>query len=316
MTQLTTHLASPHARTPFRRLGSQIKRSYVIRTAVRYLSNPRWLSMYALGRFGPARAIAARFSPRPAHGAESASLIFPELNADQIAARLQSDGYCPGLTLPRAMVDEIQHFARTQTCYPDRNPQTRFVISDRARAEREIEESILIGRFQNSAQRCPAIAALQNDPLLRAVAAKHLGARPIHLGNRLWWSFVNQASELQRVRAGQGFHYDLDDWRNVTFFFYLTDVDQSAGPHVMVRGSHTRKPLRWLMSIYKSRDEAQIVQQYGAERIVELTGPAGFGFAEDLFCYHKGSPPLNRDRLVLQIRFGLHDYGNANDMMA
>jgi hypothetical protein len=40
-----------------------------------------------------------------------------------------------------------------------------------------------------------------------------------------------------------------------------------------------------------------------------LCGPAGFGFAEDGFGFHKGASPENGDRLLIQLRYGLRDYG-------
>jgi hypothetical protein len=39
-----------------------------------------------------------------------------------------------------------------------------------------------------------------------------------------------------------------------------------------------------------------------------MRGPAGFGFAVDLFGCHRGKPPEKSDRLALQIRFALYNY--------
>lgn len=273
--------------------------------------------MYAFGRFGWARWLAAKFSPRATRAvlaATESSSFFPNRDARDIAASLRRDGYFSGLVLPADAVDQILRFAKTHPCFPDRDTTTPFYYPDRAIVERDRGERILIGRYMNTARECPAIAALQNDPLLIQIAAHYIGARPVHIGNRLWWSFVNEASELDRVRAGQAFHYDLDDWRNITFFFYLTEVGPDAGPHVLVRGSHRRKRLSWLLSIYKSRGEQTLRNYYGDDAFVTVTGPAGFGFAEDLFCFHRGSAPKQTDRLILQVRFGLCDYGNANDV--
>jgi hypothetical protein len=115
------------------------------------------------------------------------------------------------------------------------------------------------------------------------------------------------------MRDGQGFHYDIDGYRALAFFFYLTDVGPSNGPHVYVRGSHTKKLLRHIVSLYKGRTDAEIESVYGLERQVVCHGPAGSGFAEDIFGFHKGVHPQSGDRLIVQLRFGLRDYGTGHN---
>jgi hypothetical protein len=57
----------------------------------------------------------------------------------------------------------------------------------------------------------------------------------------LRWSFPvpGQSSALQM------FHRDSEDWRYLKVLVYLTDVDEDAGPHVYLHGSHlTQAPMR------------------------------------------------------------------------
>lgn len=70
----------------------------------------------------------------------------------------------------------------------------------------------------------------------------------------------------------------------------------------MVRGSHTRKPLTWLIGSARKSD-AQIASRYTSSDVLTIEGPAGTGFLEDTSCYHKALPPLERMRLLLQIRY-------------
>jgi hypothetical protein len=131
------------------------------------------------------------------------------------------------------------------------------------------------------------------------------------IGARIWWSFATQASPEQHSKSGQTFHYDIDGYRSVSYFFYLTDVDEDAGAHTYVRGSHRKKRLSHLLSIRKSRSDCEIAAAYNPDDIRNICGSAGQGFAEDTFCFHKGLSPRLRDRLVLQVRFGLRDYGTS-----
>ena len=115
------------------------------------------------------------------------------------------------------------------------------------------------------------------------------------------------------MKSAQGFHYDIDGYRGLTFFFYLTDVGLSNGPHVYVRGTHVKKAWKHVVSLYKGRSDDEIDQSYGKERQVVSCGPAGSGFAEDIFGFHKGLHPESGDRLIVQLRYGLRDYGTGRN---
>jgi hypothetical protein len=111
------------------------------------------------------------------------------------------------------------------------------------------------------------------------------------------------------MQVGQGFHYDIDGYRTLAFFFYLTDVTPSNGAHVYIRRSHVHKKMKHVISIHKGHSDAEIERCYGRERQVVLCGPAGFGFAEDIFGFHRGLHPESGERLMLQVRYGPRDYG-------
>lgn len=190
-------------------------------------------------------------------------------------------------------------------------------------------KKIFRGDYFNSSLLCPAIKKLASDPKLLEISAKYLGGEPVLTGSRLWWLFSvneqNQGLLLEDMRflslkenpreGAYFFHYDLDDYQFLKFFFYLTDVDLSSGAHVCVRSSHKKKKLAHLLSFFRRRSEQDIIDYYGADNVVPICGAAGFGFAEDTFCFHKATPPNLKDRLMLQINFALNDYGNRNDLV-
>ena len=106
------------------------------------------------------------------------------------------------------------------------------------------------------------------------------------------------------------FHYDLDDYRALKFFFYLTDVDCLSGSHLCIAGSHKKRKL--LHCISRCQSDKNIFNYYDSESIISISGQAGLGFAEDPFCFHRGSPPVNSPRLMIQLEFALNDYGKWN----
>ncbi|MEM8831523.1 MAG: hypothetical protein AAGE96_19495, partial [Cyanobacteria bacterium P01_G01_bin.19] len=126
----------------------------------------------------------------------------------------------------------------------------------------------------------------------------------------LSWCFVAERMMYEKNGDAQIlFHYDLDDYHALKFFFFLTDVDVASGPHVCIRGSHKKKKLRHQFSWLIGRSDSEIIDYYGEENLVTICGEAGFGFAEDTFCFHRGTPPVERDRLMLQIEFAMNNYG-------
>ena len=151
---------------------------------------------------------------------------------------------------------------------------------------------------------------------LLAIAAKFLGTPPVHVASELWWSFPVTATLSEQLQAAQVFHYDLDDYRFIKFFFYLTDVDLSSGPHVLLRGSHKNKKLsHQLLGVRcASKGDREIVECYGADNLIAICGSAGLGFAEDSTCFHKGTLPTEKERLLLQIEYAINNYEDIRGM--
>ncbi|KAF3998146.1 hypothetical protein [Glaciimonas immobilis] len=113
----------------------------------------------------------------------------------------------------------------------------------------------------------------------------------------LRWSFPN----IETGSGLQAFHRDYDDWRFIKVFVYLTDVDNDSGPHVFVQGTHHEHCAMRL----RGYGDAKIMEAYGEDKIVSITGTAGFGFAVDTHGIHKGIVPRQRPRLLLQIQYSL-----------
>jgi hypothetical protein len=144
---------------------------------------------------------------------------------------------------------------------------------------------------------CPHLLELANHPALLKLAGDYIGCKPTISAIGLRWSFPD-AGEGSGLQA---FHRDCDDWRFIKVFVYLTDVDAGSGPHVYVQGTqleHCNMRLR-------TYSDSEIMQAYGANRVVSITGAAGFGFAVNTHGIHKGMLPTQRPRLLLQIQYSL-----------
>ena len=276
-------------------------------------SRPTYYVMKVVGRFKTARALAPHLCNRGlVKPPLNRSSVFPAVDVATTVRRLEADGLCPGIDLPSEIVTEIRAYARSQPCFGNKVPRYGFQYAKRQEAEALAGQAFVLGGYFNTEAGCPAISGLARDPKLWEIAEQYFGTVPRHIGSQLWWSFAAPRSEEEKNFYAQLYHYDLDGYAFLKFFFYLTGVDDESGPHVGVRGTHRRKILRHRMR-YMRFSDAEVERCYGAENVTAMYGKAGTGFAEDTYCIHKGEPPTGRDRLILQIQFGLHDYGVQHD---
>ena len=93
-------------------------------------------------------------------------------------------------------------------------------------------------------------------------------------------------------------HRDLDDFKFLSLFVYLTDVDLSNGPHVYERGTH--------FGISEAKNGSDLPPS--AHQQTVFVGKAGSAFLEDNWGVHHGMTiePGQR-RICLWIRYGLYD---------
>ncbi|WP_414623658.1 hypothetical protein [Calothrix sp. CCY 0018] len=277
--------------------------------------NPKWLLMRKISRFQAGRIMMkylSRSSGLSHQSYDQNNSFFNQIDLDEAVTQLNEVGFYLGLQLPKRLVEEIVEFAKNTVCYGNRKSQLGFYYDQKRKAQTQSEKEIKVACYFNTAQLCPAIAKLQNDSQLLAIAARYLEKEPIHQGNQLWWSFAGESSDWERRQNAQMFHYDLDDYKFLKFFFYLTDVDNTSGPHICVRASHKHKKLSHVL-LRKREEDKDIIDYYGKDNIVTICGKAGFGFVEDPLCFHKGLTPTHKDRLLLQIEFATTDYGMQND---
>jgi hypothetical protein len=276
---------------------------------------PGHFLMYAFGRFRLVRSfMVGIYSLRKTKPLSAAGpTLIQDVDVDEAARAIYQDGFFPGLQLRKDVVEQLRAFSSMATCFAEGNPDLPFRYGEKEIVERQSGRTFKLGKFLYAFSASPVLQALASDPQLLAIARKYLRTEPVLVSARIWWSFAGPTDAKQQMRDGQGFHYDIDGYRALAFFFYLTDVGPSNGPHVYVRGSHTKKLLRHIVSLYKGRTDAEIESVYGLERQVVCHGPAGSGFAEDIFGFHKGVHPQSGDRLIVQLRFGLRDYGTGHN---
>jgi hypothetical protein len=145
--------------------------------------------------------------------------------------------------------------------------------------------------------RAPYILALANRPELLEVAETFLGCKPTISYIAVWWSYPTETGPQQ----AENYHRDVDDWRFLKLFVYLTDVDENNGPHFYVIESAGSKKMR---TLGRFKDDA-VKQAFGGQSIRCITGEAGTAFLENTFGIHKGCPVESGHRLVCQVVYSM-----------
>lgn len=271
----------------------------------RALAEPGWLPLFTLGRLMPLRALAGRLR-RPAEVAGVVpATLFPALDLPAALAGLRREGIARGLDLPPPVLAELAAAAEAMPCWGDAD-RTK-PLDAAARRALGACSPFVVGDYLETVGEIPMARRVAADPGLRALAAAYLGVPVPWLRRvRLWWSFTGTSlPEARRAGFAQMFHFDLDDWRALKVFFYLTDTTAANGAHEFVRFSHRHRPLSMQLSPFKGCGEGAVRKAFPAGDILTVTGPAGTGFAEDPFGLHRGTLVREGARLMLEVEYGV-----------
>lgn len=117
------------------------------------------------------------------------------------------------------------------------------------------------------------------DPYILSLAQEYFGCFPTIFSFNSWWHIYKNQTYGTQVD-----HRDYDDFKFLSLFIYLTDVDESTGPHVF-----------------------HPCTQNGSSSTCEhvITGKAGTAILADTFAIHRGQPLTQGSRLVCWWRYGL-----------
>jgi hypothetical protein len=210
------------------------------------------------------------------------------------AAALRKDGYWLVNDLIRSeWLPEMVAYFKDQKCSDPYQP--KLGLFDALTA---VPKNVHVAYFSNEiVARAPHAFAIANDDTVLGAVSEMLGAKPTISYMTAWWSLPADGTAQQ----AENFHRDVDDWRFVKLFCYLTDVDETAGPHVFVLGSHRANRLT---EIRRFSDD-EVTNTFGAGNIHRFSGPAGTAFLENTYGVHRGVPPSKKPRLIFQVLYSL-----------
>lgn len=303
------------AETPVVRLLQRSTKK--IQSTLRLLwGDPRFLLMSWLARFVAIREWVAQrgdylppavFDTTVIHQVEGTC---PRESPEQVAKLIQANGYYAGFSLQPSLLTELLTFAETTPCYANRNPAQPFYIGHREKFEQELGKPLLVAGYLDAHEDCEAYQKIRRDPYLLAVASQYLNHPAVYLRGELAWGFPAPNTLTDKIKTARVYHCDINDFKTIKFFFYLTDVGEGDGPHVYMKGTHRTRRFghQCVGQGCAAIADEDLVQIYGRDRVQVVTGAAGLGFVGDPYCLHKGTVPVNNSRLLLQLEFGMTPY--------
>jgi hypothetical protein len=201
----------------------------------------------------------------------SGSALFPDLDAAATAAAIERDGFSPAPTIPEHIVEAVRrHHAESGEDF-EYLPHLR----------------------------CEALAEIAYDPSILAVAREYLGVEPVLFASRVY-----DTPPRPVTAATRNVHFDATDFLDVTLFFYLTDVDEEASPHVVYPGTHRYKS--WHDLRVRRYTAAQAEERFGRDCPRTITGKAGTAFFEDTAVFHRIDYRQQAGRLMASVTYTIH----------
>lgn len=207
---------------------------YCLRSYQGLIQDPRVFVMKKLARFEIVRDWATILLKRPTKSDEihpEETSILGKFDVEPIAETIETDSCYQGFQLPEDVVQELLNFASYTVGYINRDLNRPCRCKGTEKVGVDLPENSRVCSYMSNTKLSSTVKRLEKDPGIRAIAAKFLGAQPVHMGSEISWSFpVAAGSHVQQREAAQVFHYDLDDYRFIKFFSTLPMSISPAGP--------------------------------------------------------------------------------------
>ena len=253
----------------------------------------------------------------------------PDTSWEHLVSPLRENGFVklPNTLQPFVVDDIVSHLKG----YPVHKGPHVFSFDGRLKSfDRARSDYSMVGYRSEHCICTPHVVDIFNDPRLVDLLEAYLGCVPTLYSLNAWWSFPASKPELV---YSQYFHRDIDDWRFVTLFLYLTDVNEQGGPHQLIPNSHTRAGMEKLLSRARAagrasngfdldrsfvstlgEDYAHEVERLLGDMAFNIVGPAGTMHLVNTIALHRGLTPINSPRLVMWARYGLGPTINSSDL--
>jgi hypothetical protein len=226
-----------------------------------------------------------------------------------IVHEIQTSGYCQlPFSLPAPLVSRI---LENSLSYEYDN----CLFADNRRLELPnlhslpLPSGLILAHAKNSCVMAdPLVRSIIYDPVILSLVSLLLGGNCMVRHVSCWYSYPSAAPSSE---AAQLFHFDLDEFRWLKLFIFLSDVDHLSGPHVYIPGTHKpyAKPDGLLKLGYSRITDDMMSRYHPVSSWETLTCKIGTMVLADTRCWHKGTSPIMNTRVVLQPEYSLSSFG-------
>ncbi len=232
-----------------------------------------------------------------------------------INKEMKNDGISSCLRLEKEAVKRIFDYIKNKPVFALRDVKKGFYLKDIKNMEKSMGKEILLAQYFNI-EDCDVFNDIVNSKKLLKIVQNYIGKKVKKVGTILWWTFPSNVSEEERIKHAHFFHRDVDDYKFLKVFFYLTDVSLGDGTHVFVRKTHKPGWKEFFKEGFRVKryTDSQINDMYPGQ-VFEIAGSSGDGFIENTLGFHKGNTPTKERRLVFEITYALNDYDVMNDIV-
>lgn len=242
--------------------------------------------------------------------------LIPGYDINKIVKELKSDGISMCIKLNKESVNHILKYISDKPVFALRNHQLGYYLKDQKKMEEKLGKEILLAQYINI-EEDKLFSEIVNSPILLNVAKLYLGKYVKKVGTILWWTFPSNVSEEERIKHAHFFHRDVDDYKFLKIFFYLTDLEKGDGTHIYVKGTHKPGIKEFFIEglrVKRYTDE-QVNKRYPG-KVFEVLGKSGDAFFEDTLGFHKANTPIKNPRLAFEITYAINDYDVMNDIVS
>lgn len=237
---------------------------------------------------------------KPIETFDSSNYFLNDLNQNIIYENLKKNGISLNIDLKPLIVDQIIENMSNFTLKVNRDID-KFIYLN----EKKNGDGIYICRFFDPHKKISLINEIATNKKLVNAIKKYINTEPILHSSQIWWTFPyrDENGNLRNPPGNEfGYHYDVDDFKFLKLFFYLSDVDDTSGPHVYIKNNGKKSISEYL----DRRIDDEVAEKKYKDKILKLIGKKGTGFIEDTSFYHKGTnPSSNNGRGILQVIYSI-----------
>lgn len=146
------------------------------------------------------------------------------------------------------------------------------------------------------------IQSIIANPSLAELARRYFGIGAVIHPPLVYWTCRTPTTEgADQARPARRYHWDYDGLCGLRLHVNLTDVSEDSAPMRYLAGTHRRGALRTrtLRKGDSGLDDADVLVALGTRPVVSLIGPAGTSYMTDPQGLHRGTDPVENDRLFL-----------------